>query len=70
MAEDGETAAPRSLRERLRVDWQVKWVVTLAGAVAMTIIAGILVWNVVTAPHPLAQLMPGYTQAAQHRVDR
>ena len=34
---------------------QVRWIVTAAGAVAMIVIAGVLVWNVITAPHPLAQ---------------
>jgi hypothetical protein len=54
-------------RERLRAGWHFRCIVTLAGALAMVIIAGVLVWNVVTAPHPLAQLVPGYAQTAEHR---
>jgi hypothetical protein len=44
----------------------VRSVVTVAGAVGMTIIAAILIWNVITAEHPLAQLVPGMMQTAQH----
>ena len=54
-------------RERLRAGWHVRCIVTLAGALAMVIIACVLVWNVVTAPHPLAQLVPGYARTAEHR---
>jgi hypothetical protein len=54
-------------RDRFRAGWQVKWIVTAAGAVAMTIIAAILIWNVIMAPNPLAQLVPGLAQTAEHR---
>ena len=63
---DGVTTS-RSWRKRLRVRWQVKWMVTVAGAVAMVIIAGVLIWNVITAPNPLAQLVPGFAKTAEHR---
>jgi hypothetical protein len=33
----------------------------------MTIIAGILAWKVLTAQHPLAELMPAATRTAQHQ---
>jgi hypothetical protein len=49
------------------VKWQVKWIVTVVGAVAMAIIAGIFIWNVVTAPNPLAELVPGFARTAAHR---
>jgi hypothetical protein len=42
--------------DRIRPWLQVRWFVTAAGAMAMLIIAGVLVWKVITAPHPLAQL--------------
>jgi hypothetical protein len=61
---DGITT-PRSRRKRLRVRWQVKWMVTVAGALAMVIIAGVLIWNVVTAPNPLAELVPGLARTAE-----
>lgn len=35
---------------------QVRWLVTAAGTVAMLIIAGVLVWNVIHAQNPVAQL--------------
>jgi hypothetical protein len=66
MVEKAESSPHQSWKERLRLGWQVRWIVTVAGAVAMTIIAGILIWNVITAPHPLAELMPGMTHTAQH----
>jgi hypothetical protein len=46
---------------------QVRWLVTAAGAVAMILIAAVLVWNVVTAPHPLAQLTTRATPEAAER---
>jgi hypothetical protein len=62
---DGVTAS-RAWWKRLRVRWQVQSMVTAAGALAMVIIAGILIWNVVTAPNPLAELVPGLARTAEH----
>jgi hypothetical protein len=66
MAEESDVAALGSWKDRLRLGWQARWIITVAGAVAMTIIAGILIWNVITAEHPLAQLMPSMMQTALH----
>jgi hypothetical protein len=53
----------RHLKPRL----QVRWLVTAAGAVAMVMIAMVLVWNIITAPHPLAQLTTRVTPSTlQH----
>jgi hypothetical protein len=62
-----DPATPRSWRERLHTRWQVKWIVTAAGAVAMMIIVGVFAWNVVTAANPLTQLVPGLMKTAEQR---
>lgn len=41
--------------DHLKSRLQVRWLVTAPGAVAMVMIAMVLVWNIITAPHPLAQ---------------
>jgi hypothetical protein len=46
---------------------QVRWLVTAAGGVAMLMIAAVLVWNVITAPHPLAQLTTRVVPSAAER---
>jgi hypothetical protein len=53
--------------DHLKSRLQVRWLVTAAGAVAMVMIAIGLVWNIVTAPHPLAQLT---TRVAPQQVNR
>jgi hypothetical protein len=68
MVEAPDVAAPRSRKQGFRLGWQARWIVTVAGAVAMTIIAGILVWSLITAEHPLAQPMPGTIQTARHSL--
>ena len=44
-----------------RTRMQVRWFVTAAGALAMLIITGVLIFNVVTAPRPLTKLTSGIT---------
>ncbi|MDQ8729426.1 hypothetical protein [Bradyrhizobium sp. LHD-71] len=50
---DRDTASGRFWRPKL----QVRWIVTAAGAVAMILIAAVLIFNVITSPQPLAQLI-------------
>jgi hypothetical protein len=42
--------------DRLKSGLQVRWIATAAGAVAMIIIASVLVWKLMTAPDPIAQI--------------
>jgi hypothetical protein len=70
MAKDAHIATSCSWRSRARAALQVKWIVTVAGAIAMAIIAAMLLWNVFTAPNPLAQLVPGFAQTAEHQAER
>lgn len=46
-----------------------RWFVTAAGAVAMLLIVAVLVFNLITAPHPLDQLTTR-VEPATDQIDR